>query len=135
MKRLHCLICSVNIKFTKTKRGVSLIYGTSAVFALNIFPFHLGLLLWSPSHESRYGHSSDNVCNDVSVTGLVWQFFSFPKITILSAFTVIVSGAKFFHGSTFVWLSANTTFWKIYHHLRIIVNFFLYLINVVWIYL
>ena len=58
------------------------------------------------------------------VTGLVWQFLSFPKITILSAFTVIVSGAKFCHGSTFVWLSANTTFWKIYHHLRIIVNFF-----------
>ena len=79
MKRLHCLICSVNIKFTKTKRGVSLIYGTSAVLALNIFPFHLGLLLRSPSHESRYGHSSDNVCNDVSGYGLSLTVFVLSK--------------------------------------------------------
>ena len=67
MKRLPGLICSVNITFTKTKWGMSLIYGTSTIlFALNIFSFYHGLLLWSPRHKSCYGHSQDNVCNDVS---------------------------------------------------------------------
>ena len=67
------------------------------------------------------------------VTGLVWQFLSIPKIT-MCAFIVIDSGAKFCHGSTFVLLSANTTFYQIYHHLRITVKFFLYLMNFVWIF-
>ena len=67
------------------------------------------------------------------VTGLVWQFLSIPKIT-MCAFIVIDSGAKFCHGSTFVLLSANTTFYQIYHHLKITVKFFLYLINFVWVF-
>ena len=46
MKRLPCLICSVNITFIKTKRGMSLIDGTStALFALKVFHFQPGLLL------------------------------------------------------------------------------------------
>ena len=46
MKRLPCLICSVSIAFIKTKRGMSLIYGTSTIlFALKILPFQHGLLL------------------------------------------------------------------------------------------
>ena len=134
MKRLPCLVCSVNITFTKTKRGMSLIYGTSTIlFALNIFPFHHGLLLWSPSHKSSYGHSPDNVSGF-----LFWQFLSFSKITmcafIVIAFIVIGSSAKFCHGSTFVLLFANTTFYQIYHHLNITIKFFLHLINFVWIY-
>ena len=134
MKRLLCLICSVNITFAKTKRGMSLIYGTSTIlFDLNIFPFHHGLFLSSTSQKSRYGHSPDNVCNDVLVTGLVWQLLSFPKIT-MCAFIVSGSSAKFCHGSTFVLLSANTIFYQIYHRLRITVKFLLYLINLFWIF-
>ena len=46
---------------------MSLIYGTSNIlFALKIFHFQHGLLLWSPSHKFRYGHSAENVCENVS---------------------------------------------------------------------
>ena len=67
------------------------------------------------------------------VTGLVWQFLSFPKIT-MCAFIVIGSSAKCCHDSTFVLLFVNTTFYQIYHHLKITVKFFLYLMNFVWIF-
>ena len=67
------------------------------------------------------------------VKGLVGQFSSFSKIT-MCAFIVIGSSAKFCHGSTFVLLSVNTTFYHIYHHLRITVKFFLFLIKSVSIY-
>ena len=80
MKRLPGLICSVNITFIKTKRSMSLIYGISTIlFALNIFPFHHGLLLRSPSHKSCYCHSQDNVCNDVSGYGLGLTVFVLSK--------------------------------------------------------
>ena len=50
---------------------MSLTYGTSAIlFALKILPFHHGLLLWSPSHKSHYGHSADNVRENISGYGL-----------------------------------------------------------------
>ena len=50
---------------------MSLTYGASAIlFTLKILPFQHGLLLWSPSHKSRYGHSADNVCENVSGHGL-----------------------------------------------------------------
>ena len=50
---------------------MSLTYGTSTIlFALKILPFQHGLLLWSPSHKSRYGHSADNVRENVSGYGL-----------------------------------------------------------------
>ena len=40
---------------------MSLTYGTSTIlFALKILPFQHGLLLWSPSHKSCYGHSADS---------------------------------------------------------------------------
>ena len=80
MIRLPCLICSVNITFIKTKRGMSLIYGTSTIlFVLKIFPFRHGLLLSSPSLKSRYGHSLDNVCNNVSGYGLGLTVFVLSK--------------------------------------------------------
>ena len=59
---------------------MALICGTSTIlFALNIFPFHHGLLLSSPSHKSCYGHSQDNVCNDVSGYGLGLAVFVLSK--------------------------------------------------------
>ena len=64
------------------------------------------------------------------VTGLVWQFLFFPKIT-MCAFIVIGSSTKYCRGSTILLLSANPAFYQIYHHLRITLNFFLYLINFV----
>ena len=46
---------------------MSLTYGSNTIlFALKIVPFQHGLLLWSPSHKSRYGHSADNVRENVS---------------------------------------------------------------------
>ena len=65
--------------------------------------------------------------------GLVWQFLFFPEIT-MCAFIVIGSSTKFCRGSTIVLLSANPTLYQIYHHLRITLNFFLYLINLVLMY-
>ena len=48
-----------------------LTYGTSTIlFALKILPFQHGLLLRSPSHISRYGHSADNVRENVIGYGL-----------------------------------------------------------------
>ena len=48
-----------------------LTYGTSTIiFVLKILPFQHGLLLWSPSHKSCYGHSADNVRENVSGHGL-----------------------------------------------------------------
>ena len=66
---MNRLICSTRITFIKTKRDMSLIYGTSTI-ALKIFPFQPGLLLRSPSHRFHYGHSPDNVCDRVSRYGL-----------------------------------------------------------------
>ena len=46
---------------------MSLTYGTSTIiFALKILPFQHGLLLLSPSHKSRYDHSTENVRENVS---------------------------------------------------------------------
>ena len=64
------------------------------------------------------------------VMGLIWQFLFFPKTTMW-AFIVIGSSTKFCCSSTIVLLSANPTFYQIYHNLRITLNFFLYLINFV----
>ena len=48
-----------------------LTYGTSTIlFALKILPFQHGIILWSPSHKSCYGHSADNACENVSGCGL-----------------------------------------------------------------
>ena len=50
---------------------MSLTHGTSTILlTLKILPVQHGLLLWSPSHKSRYGHSADNVCENVSGYGL-----------------------------------------------------------------
>ena len=109
---------------------MSLTYGTSTIlFALKILPFQHGLLLWSPSHKSRYGHSADNVT--LLIAGLIWQYLFFPKIT-MRAFIVVSSSTKFCHGTTIILLSANPTFYQIYYHFRITVKVFLYLINFVW---
>ena len=59
---------------------MSLTYGTSTIlFALKILPFQHGLLLWSPCHKSRYGHSSVNVCENFSGYGLGLKVFVFSK--------------------------------------------------------
>ena len=42
------------------------------------------------------------------------------------------SSAKCCHGSIIVLPSANPAFYQIFHHLRVTLNFFLYLINFVW---
>ena len=65
------------------------------------------------------------------VTGLVWQYLLFSKITIC-AFIVIGSSTKFYHGTTIALHSASPTFYQIYHHFRITVKVFPYLINYVW---
>ena len=65
------------------------------------------------------------------VTGLLWQYLFFPKIT-MCAFIVIGSGTKFCHGTTIALHSANSTFYQIYHHFRITVTVFPYSINCVW---
>ena len=42
MRRLPCLICSVNITFIKTETGMSLIYGTSTIlFTLKLFLYSM----------------------------------------------------------------------------------------------
>ena len=80
MKRLPCLLCSVNITFTKTRRGITLIYGTSTIlFVLNIFSFQHVLLLRSPSRKSCHGHSPDNVCSGVSGYGFGLTIFVLSK--------------------------------------------------------
>ena len=63
--------------------------------------------------------------------GLFWQFFFFPKFT-MRAFIVNSPSTKFFHGATIVLLSTNRIFYQIYHHLRITIKVFLYLINFSW---
>ena len=46
---------------------MSLTYGTSTILLVSkILPFQHGLLLWSPSHKFGYGHSADNVRENVS---------------------------------------------------------------------
>ena len=63
------------------KEHMSLTYATSTVlFALKILPFQYGLLLWSPGHKSRSGHSADNVREIVSGYGLGLIVCSFRKI-------------------------------------------------------
>ena len=60
---------------------MSLIYGTSTIlFALKVLPFQHGLLLWSSSHKSRYGHCADNICENVSGYGLGLTALFFPKL-------------------------------------------------------
>ena len=39
MKRVPCLTCNVNITFINNKRGLSLIYSTSAILCLKYFSF------------------------------------------------------------------------------------------------
>ena len=47
-----------------------LTYGTSTIlFALKILLFQHGLLLWSANQKSRYGHSEDNVRENISGYG------------------------------------------------------------------
>ena len=107
-------ICSVNITFTKTKRRVSLIYGTSAIL------FTLKLFLYSMVYYC-----------DLPVTNPVMVIL---QIMFVMTFLVTSLVWQFCHGCNFVLLSANTTFYQIYHHLWITVKFFLYLINFVWIF-
>ena len=57
--------------FIKTKKGMSSNYGTSTILlALKVLRFQHGILLWFHSHKSRYGHSADNVRENVSDYGL-----------------------------------------------------------------
>ena len=50
---------------------MSLTYGISTIlFALKILPFQHGLLLSSPTQKSCYGHSADNVPENVSGYGI-----------------------------------------------------------------
>ena len=59
---------------------MSLTYGTSTIlFALKILPFQHGLLLGSPNHKSRYGHSADNVRENVSGYRLGLTVFALSK--------------------------------------------------------
>ena len=65
------------------------------------------------------------------VTGVVWPYLFFPKIT-MRAFIVFSFSMEFCHGTTtIVLLSAISTFCQICHHFRITVKVFLYLINFV----
>ena len=110
---------------------MSLNYGTSAIiFVLKTFPFPRGLLSWSPSHKSCYGHFADNIRESISAYELDLTVFVFPKIT-MSTFIVIGSGTKFFHGITIALLSANLIFCEIYHYFRVTFQAFLDLINFV----
>ena len=60
------------------KEHMSLTYGTSTIlFVLKLLPFQHCLLLWSPSHKSRYSHSADNVRENVSDYGFTRLFFFF----------------------------------------------------------
>ena len=60
---------------------MSLTYGTSTIlFAFQtILPFYDGLLLWSPSHKSRGGHSAENFCENVSGYGLGLTVFGLSE--------------------------------------------------------
>ena len=111
---------------------MSLTYSTSAIlFALKILPFQHDLLLWSPSHKSRYGHSVDNVWENVSSYGLGLTVFVLSK-SYYACFFVFSSSTKFCHGATtIVLLSTNSTFYQIYHDSRITVKVFLYFTNFV----
>ena len=69
------------IYHSQTKGHIFLIYDTSIILlGLMVFPFQHGLLLWSPSRKSRYGHSGDNVCETVLVARLAWHFSFLSKI-------------------------------------------------------
>ena len=112
---------------------ISLVYATSTIFfCLKFFPV---------SAWPYYCHLP--VTNTVMVIlqialvkaflvkGLFWQFLFFPKFTMRD-FIVISPSTKFFHGATIVLLSTNRIFYQIYHHLRITIKVFLYLINFSW---
>ena len=59
---------------------MSLIYDTAIIsFDLKIFRFQHGVLLWSPSHKFRYGHSGDNICENVSGSGLGLTVFALSE--------------------------------------------------------
>ena len=49
------------------------------LFALKILLFQHGLLLWSPSHKSCYGHPADSVCENVSGYRLGLTVFALSK--------------------------------------------------------
>ena len=79
------------------KEHMSVAYGTCTVlFVLKILPFKHGLLLWSPSHKSCYGHSADNVHENVSGYGV--------DLTVFVLFEN--------DGATIVFLSVNPTFYQ-----------------------
>ena len=123
MKRLPCLICSVNIAFINNERGMSLNYSTSAILCLKYFSFSAMVYYWDLPVTNLVVVFLQIMFIMLLVTGLVWQFFFFLKIR-MCAFTVIGSSTKCCHGSTIVLLSVNPTFYQIYHHLRITPNFF-----------
>ena len=111
---------------------MSLTYGTSTVlFALKILPFQHGLLSWSSSHKTSYGHSADNVRENVSSYGLGLIVLVLSE-NYDAAFIVVSSTTKFCHGTTIILLFANPAFYQIYYHFRITVKVFTYLINFVW---
>ena len=111
---------------------MSFTYGTSTVlFDLKILPFQHGLLLWSSSHETSYGHSADNVRENASGYGLGLIVLVLSE-NYDAAFIVVSSSATFFHGTTIILLFANPKFYQIYYHFRITVKVFIYLINFVW---
>ena len=52
---------------------------STILFALKILLLQHGQLLWSPSHKSHYGHSADNVRENVSGYGLGLTVFVSSK--------------------------------------------------------
>ena len=122
MERLPCLICSVNITLIKTK----------GAYFFNLWNQHYSFCL---KDFSMVYYCDLPVTNPVMiilqitfvktflVTGLVRQYWFFPKITI-RAIIVVSSSAKFYHGTTIALFSSNPTFYQIYHHFRITVKVF-----------
>ena len=64
------------------------------------------------------------------VTRMVLELFFFSK-TVVCDFIVISSCAKLGHGTAVVLHTTNSTSSQIYHHFRITIKVFLYLINLV----
>ena len=114
MKRLPCLICSVNVTLIKTKRGMCLELMVPVQFFLpeRFYCFSMVYERDLPVTNPVMVILQIMFVKAFLVTGLVWQYLLFPKIT-MRAFIVASSSTKFCHGTTIVLLFANRTFYQI----------------------
>ena len=105
------------------------------LLALKVLPFQHDLLLWSPIHKSGYGHSADNVRENVPVYALGLTVFVLSEnydICFYSYwFQHILSWYYHYIAFDKPYILSNILFFNS-RYFRIKVKFFIYLMNSVW---